>query len=42
MPNDDNDDFKLIVSKIGNHDADFDLAAWACVRHFDLAGDTEE
>jgi len=45
MPKDDDesdDDFKLVVLKIGNHDADFDLAAWACVRQFDLAGDAEK
>jgi hypothetical protein len=34
------DDFKLVVFKIGN--ADFDLAARAWVRDFDLAGDAVE
>ena len=38
---DDDDDFKLpVVFKIGS--ADFDLAAWACVRDFGLAGDVVE
>jgi hypothetical protein len=37
---DDDDDFKLVVFKIGN--ADFDLAVWARVRDFDLAGDAVE
>jgi hypothetical protein len=34
------DDFKLVVFKIGN--ADFDLVARAEVRDFDLAGDAVE
>ena len=33
------DDFKLVVFKIGN--ADFDFAAWVWVRDFDLAGDSD-
>lgn len=36
----DGEDFKLVVFRIGN--ADFDLAARAWVRDFDLAGDAVE
>jgi hypothetical protein len=36
----DDDDFRLVVFKIGS--AEFDLAAWVCVRVFDLAGDAVE
>jgi hypothetical protein len=35
----DDDDFKLVVFRIGN--ADFDLAVWVCVRGLDFAGDEE-
>jgi hypothetical protein len=36
----DGGDFKVVVFKIGNDD--FDLAAWAWVRDFDLADDAVE
>jgi hypothetical protein len=36
----DDDDFKVAIFNSGN--ADFDLAAWAWARNFDLAGDTVE
>ena len=36
----DDDDSKPVVFKMGN--AGFDLAAWACVWDFDVAGDVVE